>query len=61
MLLPQEMFDEIDKEEDGLIYIKDVLFNLKALSKELDQNKEVRMKKLHDSYCFEGALKHFES
>ena len=36
------MFDQIDKEEDGLIYIKDVLFYLKALSNDLDQNKEVK-------------------
>ena len=37
------MFDQIDKEDDGLIYIKDVLFHLKALSKDLDQNKEVKI------------------
>ena len=36
------MFDQIDKEEDGMIYIKDVLFYLKALSNDLDQNKEVK-------------------
>ena len=37
----QDMFDQIDKEEDGLIYVKEVLFYLKALSNDLDQNKEV--------------------
>ena len=37
------MFDQIDKEEDGVIYIKDVLFYLKALSNDLDQNKEVQL------------------
>ena len=37
------MFDQIDKEEDGMIYIKDVLFYLKALSNDLDQNKEVKL------------------
>ena len=37
------MFDQIDKEEDGVIYIKDVLFHLNAVSNDLDQNKKVEI------------------
>ena len=33
----QELFEEIDQEKDGEIYLKEVVYYLKAMNEELDK------------------------
>ena len=40
----QELFSELDTEEDGNIYLKEVIVTLKALNHDLDHNLRVRLK-----------------
>ena len=35
----QEMFAEIDKEDDGIIYVRDVIFYLKAMNDDMENKK----------------------
>ena len=39
----QELFSELDTEEDGNIYLKEVIVTLKALNHDLDHNLRVRL------------------
>ena len=41
--LLQEMFSELDTEEDGNVYLKEVIVTLKALNHDLDHNLRVRI------------------
>ena len=41
------MFEQIDKEEDGIIYIRDVIFHLKALNDDQENRKVNRAKYWH--------------
>ena len=40
----QEMFERIDKEEDGEVYVKEVVEFLRVLDNNLEQSNEVFMK-----------------
>ena len=43
-LLPQEMFERIDKEEDEEVYLREVVEFLRVLDENLEQTKEVKRK-----------------
>ena len=49
-LFDQDLFTEMDVEEDGNVYIKQVVVTLKALNKDIDHNLKVwHMLSLHRS------------
>ena len=40
----QELFDKIDLEEDGLVYLKEIVVYLRAMNEEMDSNAESNLK-----------------
>ena len=38
-ILCQEMFQQLDKEDDGIIYVRDVIFYLKAMNDDMENKK----------------------
>ena len=39
----QELFEAIDKEDDGAVYLKDIVIHLRALNEEVDKNLKVKV------------------
>ena len=41
MFLLQEIFDKIDKEKDGVIYLRELVLYMRAMNEEIDRNLQV--------------------
>ena len=39
----QVLFGEIDGEDDGLVYLKEIVVHLRAFNEEIDENLKVKM------------------
>ena len=39
---PQNLFDSLDKEDDGIVYTKHMIVQLRALNEDMDKNLRVR-------------------
>ena len=39
----QELFAAIDKEDDGIIYLQDVVVHLRAMNEDIDKNLKVKV------------------
>ena len=39
----QELFAAIDKEDDGIVYLQDVVVHLRALNEDIDKNLKVKV------------------
>ena len=54
----KELFAELDKEEDGIVYTKNLIIQLRALNEDMDKNLKVllsnRLSKNHISIDFKN-------
>ena len=39
----QELFEEIDKEDDGVVYLKEIVIHLRAVNEDINDNLKVKM------------------
>ena len=49
MIKLKELFEELDPEDDGAVYLKQVVVTLKALNQDIDANLQVIMEKMINS------------
>ena len=43
MYLLQELFETIDKEDDGAVYLKEIVIHLRAVNEDINENLKVKM------------------
>ena len=42
-LLLKELFETIDKEDDGAVYLKEIVIHLRAVNEDINENLKVKM------------------